>query len=92
MRITKKLTARAEELLHKPSAPILAMDSDEDSVVDPRDTAILGNVPGNRLIFIKNDDHCGLFHYERMIHIIFLWIRQNLEQLEHLPATKTHTS
>lgn len=77
MGITQKLSKRAESLLNKKSAPILAMDGDEDSVVDPRDTAILGKAPNNRLIFIKNDDHCGLFHYERMIHIIFIWIKEH---------------
>lgn len=79
MGITRALSKRGDELLNKPSAPILAMDGDEDSVVDTRDTVLLGQAPGNRLILIKNDDHCGLFHYERMVHIIFLWMRQQLK-------------
>ncbi|MBN8554115.1 MAG: alpha/beta hydrolase [Deltaproteobacteria bacterium] len=75
--VMKKLIARADELLYKPSGPILAIDGDKDSIVDPRDTEIIGNAPGNRLIMIKNDDHCGLFHFERMTSIIVAWARQN---------------
>ncbi len=74
----RHMVSRAQELIHQPSGPILAMDGDGDTIVNPLDTETLGRAPGNRLIFIKNDDHCGLFHYERMVAIIVAWSRRNL--------------
>ncbi len=76
--IIKKMSRRAEELIHCASGPILAMNGDQDTIVDPQDTVELGSLPGNRLILIKNDDHCGIFHYHRMVDIIVKWTRRNL--------------
>lgn len=79
VRIMRELIRKADRLLPMKSGPILAIDGDKDTIVDPRDTEVVGTAPGNRLLFIKNDDHCGLFHYDRMIQIIFLWIRKHLD-------------
>jgi hypothetical protein len=87
LKVINKLVARGNALLNEPSGPILAMDGENDSIVDPRDTEIIGTAPGNRLLFIKNDDHCGLFHYRRMTSIIVAWSRQNLG-ISKIPARK----
>lgn len=78
IKIIRTMVRRGESLLSKPSGPILAMNGDKDTIVNPKDTEILGRAEGNRLIFIKNDDHCGLFHYDRMVSIIVSWSRRNL--------------
>lgn len=88
IKIMRKLTRRAEGLMTKPSASILAMDGDRDTIVDTRDTITLGNAPGNRLLIMKNDDHCGLFHYTRMVQIIFLWLREHMDPHRHRDAIR----
>jgi len=86
--IVRRMTERAQELISRPSGPILAMDGDGDTIVDPRDTETLGRQPGNRLLLIKNDDHCGLFHYDRMVSIISHWTRRNISLVKSEPWRK----
>jgi len=89
--IVREMSRRAESLVNLPSGPILAMNGDKDTIVDPRDTIDLGSLPGNRLILIKNDDHCGIFHYRRMIEIIVKWTRRNLS-LQRQQRLKTSSN
>jgi len=77
LKIVRTMVRRGDELLNQPSGPILAMNGDKDTIVNPLDTETIGRASGNRLIFIKNDDHCGLFHYERMVSIIVAWSKRN---------------
>jgi hypothetical protein len=81
--ITRQMVKMAESLINQPSGPILAMNGENDTIVHPHDTVDLGNAPGNRLILIKNDDHCGLYHYDRMVSLIVRWSKRNLSLGQH---------
>ncbi|MDB5036817.1 MAG: putative alpha/beta hydrolase [Bacteriovoracaceae bacterium] len=80
-----KLADRAKKLQHIKSGPLLAMNGDCDTIVDPRDTHELGQVSPHKLIWLKNDDHCGLFHYDRMVSIIVAWTKRSLKGISDKP-------
>ncbi len=76
----RQLTRKAQKLMSKPSGPLLAINGDSDSIVDPQDTIDLGKASENHhLMMIPHDDHCALFHFPRMISIIVGWSKRNLE-------------
>lgn len=81
LRIVYKLRQRGLNLLHRPSGPLLGINGDRDTIVDPRDTADLSQNPGHRILWIKDDDHLGLFHYFRMVNLVVGWCRKCLKGL-----------
>ncbi len=81
-RIVRKMRLRGEKLIQSSSGPLLAMNGDHDSIVDPLDTADLSQNKSHRIVWFKNDDHLGLFHYYRMVSMIVAWIQKCLKDLE----------
>lgn len=79
--IIKKLDRRGEELMQKKAGPLLCINGDRDTIVDPRDTEIVGQASDHKLIWLKNDDHCGLFHYDRMVAILVSWTKRCLREI-----------
>ncbi len=77
LKIINTLVERADRLLYHPSGPILAINGDQDSIVDSRDTEIIGRAPGNQLLMLRNDDHCGLYKFDRMVKILVAWARRH---------------
>lgn len=77
----RELKKRAGALLNAKSGPILVMNGDHDTIVDPRDTQIIGSASNHKLLWIHRDDHCALFHYSRLVSVIVTWTDRCLKAL-----------
>lgn len=72
--LLRRMMRRGKKLLNKSSGPILAINGPNDSLVNPKDTTLIGRAKGNRLLWIPGGEHCGIARYHRMIQAIFAWV------------------
>jgi hypothetical protein len=81
LRVVKQLEERGMMVLNTKAGPLLCINGDCDTIVDPRDTLIVGNAANHKLLWLRGDDHCGLFHYDRMVQILVGWTKRCLREI-----------